>query len=84
MQLKAFQVDAFTNSLFKGNPAAVVILENEISGEEFLIFNRPTVADCTLFSTFTFSESLNLNIHNEYKNIGSWYLKFKNRESSKS
>ena len=30
------------------------ILENEISGEEFLIFNRPTVADCTLFSTFTF------------------------------
>jgi len=33
MQLKAFQVDAFTNSLFKGNPAAVVILENEISDE---------------------------------------------------
>ena len=60
------------------------ILENEISGEEFLIFNRPTVADCTLFSTFTFSESLNLNIHNEYKNICSWYLKFKNREGSKS
>ena len=60
------------------------ILENEISGEEFLIFNRPTVADCTLFSTFTFSESLNLNIHNEFKNIGAWYLKFKKRESSKS
>ena len=33
MQLKVFQVDAFTGSLFKGNPAAVVILENEISDE---------------------------------------------------
>jgi len=33
MQLKAFQVDAFTGSLFKGNPAAVVILEEEISDE---------------------------------------------------
>ena len=33
MQLKVFQVDAFTGSLFKGNPAAVVILEEEISDE---------------------------------------------------
>ena len=33
MQLKVFQVDAFTSSLFKGNPAAVVILENEIPDE---------------------------------------------------
>lgn len=33
MQLKIYQVDAFTNSLFKGNPAAVVILEKEISEE---------------------------------------------------
>ena len=33
MQLKVFQVDAFTSSLFKGNPAAVVILEKEIPYE---------------------------------------------------
>ena len=33
MQLKVFQVDAFTSSLFKGNPAAVVILEKEIPNE---------------------------------------------------
>ena len=33
MQLKVFQVDAFASSLFKGNPAAVVILENEIPDE---------------------------------------------------
>ena len=28
-----FQVDAFTNSQFKGNPAAVVILEKKISAD---------------------------------------------------
>ena len=60
------------------------ILDNEILGHEFLICNRPTIADCTLFSTFTFAESLNLKIHNEFSNISSWHLKFKNRESSKS
>ncbi|MBH15369.1 MAG: hypothetical protein CL871_04520 [Cytophagia bacterium] len=60
------------------------ILENEITGDEFLIFNRPTVADCTLFSTFTFAESLSLNHHNDFKNISKWYLKFKERKSSKA
>ena len=33
MQLKVYQVDAFAGSLFKGNPAAVVILEKEIPDE---------------------------------------------------
>ena len=60
------------------------ILENEITGDEFLMLNRPTVADCTLFSTFTFAESLSLNLHNDFKNISTWYLKFKERKSSKA
>ena len=34
------------------------IFEKIISGEQFIIFDRPTVADCTLFSTFTFAESI--------------------------
>ena len=33
MELPIFQVDAFTNSQFKGNPAAVVILEKNISAK---------------------------------------------------
>ena len=33
MELPIFQVDAFTDSQFKGNPAAVVILEKNISAE---------------------------------------------------
>jgi len=31
--LKIFQVDAFTEEKFKGNPAAVCILEDEIEDE---------------------------------------------------
>ncbi len=31
MRLKIFQVDAFTDKLFAGNPAAVVLCENELS-----------------------------------------------------
>ncbi len=34
MQLKLYQVDAFTNQLFKGNPAAVVPLENWLTTEQ--------------------------------------------------
>ena len=33
MSIKIFQVDAFTSEPFKGNPAAVCILENEVSDE---------------------------------------------------
>ena len=33
MQLKVYQVDAFAGSLFKGNPAAIVILEKDIPDE---------------------------------------------------
>lgn len=34
MQLKMYQVDAFTDKLFSGNPAAVVILESEIEASQ--------------------------------------------------
>ena len=30
MELKMYQVDAFTGKLFSGNPAAVVVLESSI------------------------------------------------------
>jgi PhzF family phenazine biosynthesis protein len=33
MKLKLYQVDAFTNKLFGGNPAAVCPLENWLSDE---------------------------------------------------
>jgi len=33
MRLEIYQVDAFTDSLFAGNPAAVVLCENELPGK---------------------------------------------------
>jgi glutathione S-transferase len=59
------------------------IFEKIISGEQFIIFNRPTVADCTLFSTFTFAESIGVKIQEDYTKLMSWYKKFGERESSK-
>ena len=60
------------------------ILEDSITGEEFLIFDRPTVADCTLFSTFTFAESIGVTSQNSFKKITSWHEKFGKRKSSES
>jgi len=60
------------------------ILEDSINGDEFLIFNRPTVADCTLFSTFTFAESIGVKSQNSYKKIMSWHKKFGKRKSAES
>ena len=59
------------------------IFEKIISGEQFVIFDRPTVADCTLFSTFTFAESIGVKIQEDYTKLMSWYKKFGERESSK-
>ncbi|MFL2843680.1 MAG: glutathione S-transferase family protein [Alphaproteobacteria bacterium] len=60
------------------------ILEDTINGDEFLIFNRPTVADCTLFSTFTFAESIGVTNQNSFKKIMSWHEKFGKRKSAES
>ena len=49
------------------------IFEKIISGEQFIIFDRPTVADCTLFSTFTFAESIGVKIQEDYTKLMSWY-----------
>jgi glutathione S-transferase len=60
------------------------ILEDSINGDEFLIFNRPTVADCTLFSTFTFAESIGVTSQNSFKKIMGWHEKFGKRKSAES
>jgi glutathione S-transferase len=60
------------------------ILEDTINGDEFLIFNRPTVADCTLFSTFTFAESIGVTSQNSFKKIMGWHEKFGKRKSAES
>ena len=60
------------------------ILEDSINGDEFLIFNRPTVADCTLFSTFTFAESIGVDDQNSFSKTMEWYKKFGNRSSTES
>ena len=60
------------------------ILEDSINGDEFLIFNRPTVADCTLFSTFTFAESIGVDDQNGFSKTMEWYKKFGNRSSTES
>ena len=60
------------------------ILEDTINGDEFLIFNRPTVADCTLFSTFTFAESIGVTNQNSFKKIMGWHEKFGKRKSAES
>jgi len=60
------------------------ILEDLINGDEFLIFNRPTVADCTLFSTFTFAESIGVDDQNSFSKTMEWYKKFGNRSSTES
>lgn len=57
------------------------ILEDSITGDEFLIFDRPTVADCTLFSTFTFAESIGVEDQNGFSKTMAWYKKFGNRKS---
>jgi glutathione S-transferase len=60
------------------------ILEDSVNGDEFLIFNRPTVADCTLFSTFTFAESIGVTSQNSFKKIMGWHEKFGKRKSAES
>lgn len=76
-EIKTYQVDAFTEEAFKGNPAAVCILEEDISDELMksiakemnlseTAFVRPLenkyIADCELFSLRWFTPEVEVDL----------------------
>jgi glutathione S-transferase len=61
----------------------LAILEKHIGDQPFLVTDRPTIADVTLFSfTQAFKVRMNTNLTEGYPRLSAWYERFEQRPSA--
>ena len=58
------------------------VLNGAIGGREFVVGERPTIADCTLYAALEFAEFAQVPIDPALKNVTRWYASFKQRPSA--
>jgi len=64
-------------------PAILARVDTLIATNTFVMGERPTIADCTLFGALAFGEMFDLPIEPEFSNLHRWYSDFKHRPSAR-
>ena len=77
------QIPAIAEVAYAKLPLALKILNDSLNNSEFVIANKPTIADCTLFAAFIHAKRIDLDLGMECENIRYWYLQFSQRDSVK-
>lgn len=60
----------------------LAIMDNEIDGNIFVAGDVPAIADCTLYSTLTFADEVQIPLDEEFSNIYRWREGFSARPSA--
>ena len=60
----------------------LAIMDNEIGGNKFVAGGIPTIADCTLYSSLTFADEIQLPLDKKLSNIYRWRAEFSARPSA--
>jgi len=58
-------------------------LDGQMAGKQFLCGNRLTLADILLFCFLDFGATVGQPLNPEFKNVGAWYARMKDRPSAK-
>jgi len=58
-------------------------LDGQIAGKQFLCGSRMTLADVLLFCFIDFGATVGQPLNPEFKNVGAWYARMKDRPSAK-
>ncbi|MFT7246936.1 MAG: glutathione S-transferase [Candidatus Azotimanducaceae bacterium] len=66
----------------KNLPIQLERINRLLTGNEFVMGERLTIADCTLFSGFFFGEFFGWTIPDDYQQVQRWYADFKQRPST--
>ncbi len=61
---------------------ALKVLDDKVGSRPFVVGERPTVADCTLFAAFEFGDFAQVPLDPSLKNLTRWYTTFKQRPSA--
>lgn len=59
-------------------------LDGQMAGKEFIVGNRFTLADVLLYCFVDFGGQVGQPLNPEFKNIGAWFAKVKDRPSTKA
>jgi|TARA_B100000315_G_scaffold112565_3_gene103145 glutathione S-transferase len=66
----------------KALPNALAVLNDDLSDRPFVAGDQPTIADCTLFSAFTFAQFGDVEIDVQFANLHEWFGRFRERPSA--
>jgi len=61
---------------------ALEYIDSLLNKADFVVANRPTIADCTLFAAFIHAKRIGIDLSDECKNIRRWYIDFSRRNSA--
>lgn len=73
---------AIAESESRNLPIQLGRMDQVLKDNEFVMGERLTIADCTLFSGFFFGEFFGWNIPADYRHVQRWYADFKQRPSA--
>ena len=62
-------------------PRVLAFVDARIGERPFVMGDRPTVADCTLYGALGFGQMFGLEIDAEYKNVRRWFEAFQKRHA---
>lgn len=64
-------------------PTLLAMVDQMIGERPFVMGERPTIADCTLFAGLAFGELFDLPVAPRFPNLHRWYVAFKERPSAR-
>src|SRR5262245_50178015 len=64
--------------------AALKVLDQHIGNRPFVVGDKPTIADCTLYAALEFAEFAQVPIDPALKNLARWHSAFKQRPSAQA
>lgn len=74
---------ALAESEYLKLPEGLSYVNNLIGSKEFVMGDRPTIADCTLYAAINFANFGKLEIGTHHGNIHDWFKRFMVRSSTK-
>lgn len=78
------QIPAIANKTRNKLPAALTLLDKALHRNEFVVSDKPTIADCTLFAAYIHAKRVDIDLGSEHASIKQWFQRFNQRQSAQS
>jgi len=77
------QIPAIADAARVKLPAALTLLDQTLGNHPFVITDKPTIADCTLFAACIHARRVDIDLGDGCAGIAQWYQRFSQRPNAK-